>query len=137
MSTVVHTRTYPEPLRCLFRRQITLRFCHDFISIRTPSALIWNKQRYDVPGQKLAHCRAPQQRGLEMDVEMCYIIRVLHQCPVDTPGRARSLVDAHGVGKRAGEEIVVSDRNLRYNLCESPGLFWGKMGQGGYMSLVW
>jgi hypothetical protein len=62
---------------------------------------------------------------------------VLHQCSINTLGREGSLVDTHGVGKRAGEEIIVADRDLGYALCECTGLFWGKMGQGGYMPLVW
>ena len=72
-----------------------------------------------------------------MDVEMGNIILVLHQCSIDTLGWEGPLVDAHGVGKRAGEEIVVADRDLGYDLCERAGLFWGEMGQGGYMPLVW
>lgn len=72
-----------------------------------------------------------------MDVEMCNIIFVLHESSVDTFGREGSLVDAHGVGKGAGEEIVVADGNLRDDICQCAGLSWGKMGQGRYVFLVW
>lgn len=68
---------------------------------------------------------------------MCNIIFILHGRSVDMLGREGALVDAHGVGKGAGEEIIVADGNVRYDVCQCAGLFWGKMGERRYVSLVW
>lgn len=72
-----------------------------------------------------------------MDVEMCDIILVLYERPVDTLGREGSLVNAHGIGKRASEDIVVADCNLRQDIRKRACFFCAEMGQRGYMPLVW
>lgn len=72
-----------------------------------------------------------------MDVKMSNIILVLYKHPIDALGRQGPLVNPHGIGKGTGEEIIIADRNLRYDIRERAGFFTVEMRQGGYMLIVW
>ena len=72
-----------------------------------------------------------------MDVQMCNVVLVLYQHPVDMLGRERALMNAHGIRKRAGKQIVIANRHLRDHVRERPRFFWAEVRQRGYVPLVW
>ena len=66
---------------------------------------------------------------MQMDISMFAVC-------ADGYRRCGKLVNAHGVSERAGEEIVISLRQLREDRCEGGFLLLGQVQDGGNVPAI-
>jgi len=92
------------------------------------------------PYEEFSHCCTSQQWWIEVKVQMCNIILILHL----SEGGVRRvgtwdgfLMNTHRVCERTGKEVVISDCELGEDVCERDAFSSSKVRKGGDVPFIW